>query len=246
MISPDRRTVIQILGSLMHRPEFLNDTDRFQLEPSDFVAPIDKYIFTAIYNLYIGGAEVIHAIDVDNALQESQRAKDLLEKNNGSEFIQDCEVYAEPQNFAYYYNRFKKINLLRDLQKDGYNISEFYSENTMDEDHFAINDRFEKLTSEQIVNRIKGKVAELENKYVISSVVEETKATDGIDELIKDLKEAPEVGVRLQGEIFNMVVRGGRKGKLYLRSGSSGKTLPLHVVIHDKKFIELLENLQSR
>ena len=44
--------------------------------------------------------------------------------------------------------------------------------------------------------------------------------------MIKELKEEPEVGCPLQGDIFNTICRGGRKGKMYLRSAgtSVGKT----------------------
>lgn len=48
------------------------------------------------------------------------------------------------------------------------------------------------------------------------------KASDGIRDLIKELKVKPEVGIPLQGDIFNTITRGGRKGKLYLRSAQSG------------------------
>nr|DAD58649.1 MAG TPA: helicase [Caudoviricetes sp.] len=78
------------------------------------------------------------------------------------------------------------------------------------------------MTATDIFNSLRGELADLENKYVINSVVEESNAATGIRELIKNLKETPEIGVHLQGEIFNTVCRGGRKGKLYLRSAGSG------------------------
>lgn len=62
----------------------------------------------------------------------------------------------------------------------------------------------------------------LESKYVINTVVKEGKASDGIRNLIAELQQTPEVGIRLQGSIFNTITRGGRKGKLYLRSAGSG------------------------
>ena len=82
--------------------------------------------------------------------------------------------------------------------------------------------KFETLSTEDIVNSLKSKIATIENKYVINTVVEETKAVDGIYDLIKNLKNKPEVGIRLQGDIFNTITRGGRKGKLYIRSAGSG------------------------
>ena len=206
----------------MCRPELLSDVDKYQLEPTDFSQQLDKMIFSAIYNLFAGGAEKIHTIDVDTYLQTNEVAKSLLEKNNGLAFIQDCEDLADPANFQLYYNKLKKINLLRDLQKNGRDISEFYCEDPLNERYSEINERFEKMTATDIFNSLRGELADLENKYVINSVVEESNAAQGIRELIKNLKETPEIGVHLQGEIFNTVCRGGRKGKLYLRSAGSG------------------------
>jgi replicative DNA helicase len=222
LISVDRRTVIQILGTLMCKPQLLNDIDKYQIDPNEFPLPMDKYIYSSIYNLYAGGAEVIHAVDIDTYLQTNELAKKILEDNNGLAFIQDCETYAEPENFAYYYNRFKKFSLLRDLQKSGKDISNFYCDDPLNLDADKINSKFEQLKPNDIINSLKGEIATLENKYSTNSIVEEMKASDGIRDLIKELKIKPEVGVPLQGDIFNTISRGGRRGKLYLRSAASG------------------------
>ena len=71
----------------MCRPELLSDTDKYQLEPTDFTQYMDRVVFSAIYNLYAGGAERIHTIDVDSYLQDNETAKTALEKNNGLAFI---------------------------------------------------------------------------------------------------------------------------------------------------------------
>lgn len=222
MIQVDRGTIIQILGSLMAKPDLLSDVDKYQLEPTDFNQQLDKMVFSAIYNLFAGGAERIHTVDVDTYLQSNDVAKNLLEKNNGLSFIQDCEELAEPANFQVYYNKLKKINLLRDLQKNGKDISPFYCEDTLNPNCVKINERFENLTASDIIKELQGELAILENKYAVNSVVEESNASTGIRELVKNLRETPEIGVKLQGEIFNTVCRGGRKGKLYLRSAGSG------------------------
>lgn len=222
MIVPDRNTIVQVLGSLMNQPNLLNDSDKYRLEPSDFPMQLDKFIFSAIYNLYIGGAEKIHAIDIDNYLKSNVLASELIQKENGIQFMQDCESYSDCSNFPFYYNKLKKINLLRDLKKNGYDVSEFYCDDPLDDRFHDINLVFENLTTTDIINRIKGTVAGLENQYVFNSIVEESTPVDDIRELIRDLKEQPEVGVPLQGDIYNTICRGGRKGTLFLRSAPSG------------------------
>lgn len=222
MIQIDRTVIQQVLGSLMQKPLYLSDTDKYRLDPNDFPNRLDRFIYTAIYNLYLGGAEAIHTVDVDLYLKTNPLAKETMEKENGIQFLQDCESYAEPQNFNYYYSKLKKLNLLRDLQKSGNDISKFYCEDSLDDDYIAINERFEKLTTTDIINQLKGGLATLENDYCFNQTIEETSAADGIFDLIQELQEKPEVGIKLQGDIFNTITRGGRKGTLFLRSANSG------------------------
>ena len=224
MVKVDRNTVLQILGSLMNNPEYLNDTDKYRIELTDFPTSLDKFIFSAISNLYNGGegARNIRAIDIISYLKKNQIANNLLEKENGEAYIQDCEALGDPSNFNYYYQRIKKLNFLKDIQSTGRNIEKFYCEDILNPDYQKINEKFDRMSLNDILNELKLEISHYENKFVLKNQVEETNAFDGIRDLIKDLKVKPEAGCKLQGEIFNTICRGGRKGKLYLRSAASG------------------------
>lgn len=225
MIKIDRHTVIQILGGLMNRPDFLNDVDKYRFELSDFPTSLDKFIFSAINNLYNNGdgASNIRSIDIINYLKGNALAAELMEKENGEVYLQDCETAGEPANFNYYYNKFKKLNFLKDLQKNsGRDISDIYCEDILNPNYAEINERFEQMTVEDILNKLKMEINSYESKFVLKSVVEESKAVDGIEQLIIDLQQKPEIGCKLQGDIINSITRGGRKGKLYIRSAGSG------------------------
>lgn len=222
MIQVDRHTIIQIFGSLMQQPDLLNNIDKYCIDITDFSEPLDKYIFSAIYNLYVNGAERIHSADIDNYLQTNSYAKDLIENENGLSFLQDCENESNIENFDFYYNNLKKINLVRELQLSKNDIDEIYCENVFNERYNEINDNFKKMTPQDIVNFIKNKAANLEKKYIINNLVEESSPADSIEERLLELKENPEIGCMLQGDILNTITRGGRLGKLYLRSAGSG------------------------
>lgn len=208
----------------MNHPEYLTDVDKFRFELGDFPATLDKFIYSAINNLYNDGdgASNIRAIDVINYLKENDKAKVLMEKENGEKYIQDCEATGDPANFLYYYNKLKKMNFLKDVQGTGRDVSEFYCEDILNPQYTQINERFERLTITDMLNTLKLELNGYENKYVLNNLMEESKATDGIDQLIVDLKVSPEVGCKLQGDIVNTITRGGRKGKFYLRSAGSG------------------------
>jgi replicative DNA helicase len=221
MIQIDRHTIIQVLGGLMNHPDLLNETDKYNLAPEDFPNSLDKYGFSAIYNLYADGANKIHAVDVISLLQENLVAKNLIEKENGVAFFQDCEVNSDEGNFNFYYNRLKKLNLLREIQLTGRDTNDIFCENPLDDNYVEINEKFQKMSVNDIVNILKGEVASFENKYSYNNLVEESYAADDILELIDEWRKTPEIGYQLQGDIFNTVCRGGRRGKLYLRSAPS-------------------------
>lgn len=237
MIQIDRHTVIQVLGSLMNNPMLLSETDKYLLEPLDFNYQLDKFIFSAIYNLYLNGAEKIHVADIDNYLKENSLAKKLMEEENGIGFLQDCETQAETSNFNYYYNKLKKINLVRELQQSKNQIDNIYCEDVLNDNYTKINENFEKMQTMDIINILKTNVANLENKFILNNLAEESKASDGIRDLLVDLKQKPEIGCKLQGDIFNTICRGGRKGKLYIRSAGSGvgKAVPNYIRIPTPK-----------
>ena len=206
----------------MSKPELLSETDKYFLEPDDFTQQLDKFIFSAIYNLYVNGAEKIHAADVDNYLQQNSLAKQLMEKENGLSLLQDCEIESEVSNFNYYYNKLKKFNLIRELQLSKDDIDKIYCEDILNERYAEISNRFERMNAVDVVNMLKSKIANIENRYVLNNIAEESRPSDSIRQRVKEWKEKPEIGCMLQGEIFNTITRGGRKGKLYIRSAGSG------------------------
>ena len=47
-------------------------------------------------------------------------------------------------------------------------------------------------------------------------------ADQGIDQLIDNLQNDPDIGYPIEGEMLNYICRGGRQGKMYLYSAGSG------------------------
>ena len=114
----DKDTIMQVICGLMKHPQYLSETDKYRLTPDDFSSLFEKYIFSAIYNLYKDGATSITVFDIDNFLTPHKEAKVCFEKNNGIEYLQDVLDFSQAENFPFYYKRLKKFNLLKELQQD--------------------------------------------------------------------------------------------------------------------------------
>ena len=206
----------------MKRPQFLSETDRYQLNLDDFYYKFDKYIFAAIENLYRGGANKIQPIDVENYLQSNGAASVIFKQNNGIEYLQDAEYLSETQNFEFYYKRLKKINLLTKLQNDGFDISEFYIEDLTNPKALEVNKNFEKLEIDEILETLKKKVLGLENEFTQNEVTHTESAFTGIEDIIESAQLQTDIGIPVQGDILNEVISGARRGAMIIRSAASG------------------------
>ena len=218
----DKEVIQQVLGSLMKCPRLLNEVDKYNLTLSDFSSKFEKYIFSAIHGLYFNGAESIQIIDIENYLSTNQIAKNTFESNNGIEYLQDIEEFSKVENFQYYYDKLKKINLLNDLKKDGFDISDYYSDDLTSDKAIEINERFEELNIKDIITGYKTKLLKLENEYSTPEEVQTWRAADEIEELIENFGSIEEIGLPIQGEIFTQVINGAEKGALTIRSAPSG------------------------
>lgn len=206
----------------MKKPQLLSEVDKYCLTISDFSSRFEKYIFDAIDGLYHNGANKITAFDVENYLEPNEAAKHIFQQYNGVEYLQDVEEYASIENFDYYYQKLKKINLLRDLSKQGFDVSSFYAEDLTAPNAVEVNERFETLTISDIVSGIKNKLLVLESEYSETEEVQEWNIGDDIDELVENFGADGSVGLPIQGKIYNKIIDGAQKSTLTIRSGASG------------------------
>lgn len=219
----DKDTILQVICGLMQRPQYLDETDKYNLTPDDFSSLFEKYIFAAIVNLHRDGAEKVAPFDIDNYLNTHKEAKALFEQNNGIEYLQDAIDFCNPDNFPFYYKRLKKFNLLTQLKKEGYDTSRLYEEDLSNPRAKEINDRFEEMDVPQILETLKKRLMLIETNFSTGDASQTVDASDGIGDLVLELQARPEIGSALQGDIFNTVCRGARKTKFYIRSASSGQ-----------------------
>lgn len=218
----NKGTIQQVLGSLMKHPQFLSEIDKYSLSISDFSTRFEKYIFTAIQGLWHSGAPKITAFDIEIYMEANEAARKVFDLQNGLEYLQDIEEFSSVENFPYYYNKLKKLNLLRDLKKQNFDVSDFYQEDLTAPNAMEVNQRFEELTISDIITGVKKKLLVLESDYATTEEVQEWDIGDDIDELVDSFGEDGSVGLPIQGAIFNKVIDGAQRSCLTIRSGASG------------------------
>lgn len=218
----DKSVIQQVLGSLMQRPQLLSEVDKYSLTLTDFSTRFEKYIFSAIMNLYCKGVVSIQPIDVANYLESDTVGKKVFEQNKGVEYLHDIIDFSNWENFTYYYEKLKKINLIRDLKKQGFDTSNFYCDDLTNPRAEEINAKFEQLTVTDICNGVKRKLLQLESDYAQTGEIEEESAATGIRDFINHMDTNIEIGAPLQGRMYSKIFSGAQKQALTIRSGCSG------------------------
>lgn len=217
----DKSVNQQVLGGIMLNPQYLSEIDKYNLSIVDFSSKLERYIYSAIYGLYFNGASNITPIDIENYLKSDATASKVFEKENGITYLQDILDIVQVENFPYYYSKLKKINLLNDLKKSGFDTSDFYVEDYFSPESLEINKKFESLEPQDIINTLRKKLIHLENKYEAGEEVEVESIDEGFDDFLEGLQLKEDIGVSIQGSIFNEIIGGARKGTLMIRSAAS-------------------------
>ena len=197
-------------------------SNEYPLRLEDFVEKKYQAIYTALYNLYVLGNNHIDINDIIAYFREQQGMYEKFITDGGMDILYQICSDDNPTNFDYNYSLMKKQSLLRDFTKLGIDVSDLYDKNLSPEDFEKQMAKFNALDIDDIFKHYEAKINNLQNKY--QNLIEKSciHVADGIEELYKELQTVPEVGLPLEGEIYNTVTRGARLKKLYIDSGSSG------------------------
>lgn len=229
----DKNAIMQIIGSLMKSPFLLND-GKYILTKNDFDFPLARNIFIAISKMVFDERmESITIVDIDNYFQQNEGSYENFKKQNGIQYLNDCLEVSNINNFDYYYNRVKKLSALRALKADGFDIKKIYDENEIDViKENAQQEKLNQMTLEDIFNIFIKDINDLQYDYICKDDSEEGFITTGISALFEELQQNPEIGIPLQGKIYNTIVRGARQKKYYLISGSTGSGKSRQMIGH--------------
>lgn len=219
----DKRSIMQVLGGLLLDTNLLARTDKYHFNEEDFDNDFYVTIYAAITNLKTQGLKKINAIDIDNFLSTRPQLYKIFNDKKGIEYINEILEISDLTKFDTYYSRMKKMTLLRMYNSFGIDISWLYNPSVLDvKKKEEQEDWLDSSDISFIADAIDKRIEEIKSKYLNSIGDNGSQAGENIFELIARLKETPEVGIPLYGNLLNSATRGARLKKLYLRSAPTG------------------------
>ena len=216
---------MQVIGDVFINPSLLDLEDKYKFNEQDFPQEFHRILFGSIYNLHQLGAKQISIEDIEKYLEQRPKKYAIYKTNKGSEYLENLKEMCQLAAFDYYYNRMKKMTLLRMYNKKvGMNLSWLYDpDNVLDiKKKEAQETWFDNTPINEIANIINDKIDDIKSKYVDNSEDGIIQAGDGALTLLERLRKNPEVGYPLYGRLINTIHRGARLKKFYLRSAATG------------------------
>lgn len=220
----DIPSIIQVIGCIYNNPSLLDQEDKYHFCEEDFTEEFHQIIFGSIYNLHMLGAKEINVNAIEDYLAQRPDKFAVYKLNKGADYLQKVSQMTQQSTFDYYYNRMKKMTLLRMYQKAGMDLTWLYDpDNIMDsKKKQAQEDWLDNTSINDIANAIDKKIADVRLKYADDANTDVVNAGNGASDLLERLREVPEIGYPLYGPLINTVCRGARLKKFYLRSSATG------------------------
>lgn len=219
----DVTAVIQVIGGVYLNPALL-DSEKYNFNEKDFDDNFHRILFGSIFNLYKLGATKIDIVTIEDYLEKRPKSYAIYKTNKGAEYLQKLENTTQLSAFDYYYNRLKKMTLLRMYQNIGLDLKWIYdTDNILDvKKKQAQEEWLDNASLEEIADIIDKKIDKIRLEYTNETDSEFTQAGTDALQLIERFETSPEIGYPLFGPFVNTVHRGARLKKFYLRSAATG------------------------
>ena len=205
----DDKIAEMVLLSILKYPNMLDQTDKFFLSTDDFVDKFHKVIYASINNLKVQGLQHITTLDIENYISSKSDYIKLYNEKNGNLLLEKSELFIDPSTFEFYYDKLKKLTLLRAFDSHGIDVDAEFK-------------LIDELDLESLADNISERIESIKLDYLSKTWSISRHAGEGLSELIESLKKEPELGIPLYGSLINTITRGARLRKFYLRSAPTG------------------------
>ena len=163
----DISSIVQLIGNIYNNPRLLEKDDKYHFTEKDFVNEFHQIVFASLYNLYQLGAKTLSIQAVESYLSTRPKAEAIYKANKGAEYILKCSEIADINQFDYYYNKLKKMSLLRAYNDLGLNLDWLYDPDSLDTKELQQqSDKLDNMSLEEISDLINNKIDAIKMEYV--------------------------------------------------------------------------------
>jgi len=117
----DTTSIIQVIGCVYKNPTLL-DNEKYFFNEDDFIQDFHKILFGSIYNLHLLGAKEVNVNTIEDYLKDRPKSLAIYKTYRGNEYLQKISENIQLSTFDYYYQRMKKMTLLRMYNKAGVDL----------------------------------------------------------------------------------------------------------------------------
>ena len=129
----DTPSIVQVIGCVYNTPQLLDYSDKYILTEDDFPDKFHQVVFGTIFKLHELGSEKITINNILDYLSSRPNSEAIFIKQKGEEWLLKASENAQTSSFDYYYNRVKKMTLLRAFDHYGIDVTDIYDPDQMDQ-----------------------------------------------------------------------------------------------------------------
>ena len=220
----DSPAAIQVIGCVLANPKILEEEEKYSFREADFCNDLHRVIIGAARNIIGTGGAKLNRTVIENYLQNFPESYGIYKANNGAEWMHNAWINADIENFDYYYQKLKKMTLLRTYDEIGMDVSWIYDPDNIDDKKKKKRQEeyLEEKSLKDIAEVIEDRITQVRSMIVDGDEDESCQISDGLDDLLERIKKKPIEGNRLFDPTFSAITLGARLGCFYIRSGSTG------------------------
>lgn len=227
---------IMLVGAIYKNPDLLVEYSQYIKSKYDFYDEGTKFFYDQAETLYATRTQEFTKTSVLTYMAEDDSRMRLYKEFKGWNTIDGYMKLANPDDAKGYFEVLKKFSLLREYQRNGFNI-----------EGICKHPKFEKLKAQDIYKLIRGKADKI-NTVILTNDEAEILNT-GLDATINERLKAPDMGISIPFKTMNELFRGFKLGTMMCSGmlSNAGKTrfmmsMVAHIALVEKQKTLVLLN----
>lgn len=217
-----KSAIREVLGCLLLQPSLLAT---YRITVEDFVEAFHKVVFVAINNCYENGMEKLDSIIIEEYLKESFPTKyGIFKRNNGGLYIDKAQEMATLENIKANFTEMRKFTVLRELVKQGIDVSEYFDPEEVDGDEIdKKREFFESSSVDDIITFYRSKLLRITDTFSSKNGSDSVKAgSEAAKKQKEEWKKSIAYGLSYASDYLTAVTYGIRRKRYVLCSAGTG------------------------